>query len=133
MSDINSFAFSGRLGRDPETRYTASGTAMWKARVANDVGSGQRKATNWISVTVFGKQAEVLGGFTLAKGSRIGVTGELRINEYTTKNGEKRTDVEVNAQQVTLLDKRDDAQPAAAPAKSPAPPQPAFEDDDIPF
>ena len=103
MSDLNSISFTGRLAAEPETRYTASGTAIWSARVANGYGYGDNKGTNWLTVQVFGKRAESLAKLELAKGAQVGVTGELRVREYDRKDGSKGTAVEVSASDVALL------------------------------
>lgn len=134
MSDLNNYTCTGRLGADAETRYSASGTAIWSCRLAVGYGYGDNAGTNWLRVSVFGKRAEGLAKLTLTKGDRIGVTGELRVREYE-KDGAKRTSVEINANDVALLSgKRDAEQPARAPAKER--PQPGstgggFEDDDL--
>lgn len=134
MSDLNVYTFTGNLVADPETRYTAKGTAVWSARVAVNVGWGQNKTTNWISVSAFGKQAEALGNLDLAKGSRVGVTGELKVREYE-KDGIKRTSIDVTVRDLSILSggrgTRDEAAPPAR--RAPAPAQGGFEDDDIPF
>jgi single-strand DNA-binding protein len=117
MSDLNSYTCTGRLGADAETRYSASGTAIWSCRLAVGYGYGDNAGTNWLRVSAFGKRAEGLAKLTLAKGDRIGVTGELRVREYE-KDGAKRTSVEVNANDVALLSgKRDAEQPSRAPVK----------------
>lgn len=137
MSDLNSYTCTGRLGADAETRYSASGTAIWSCRLAVGYGYGDNAGTNWLRVSAFGKRAEGLAKLTLAKGDRIGVTGELRVREYE-KDGAKRTSVEINANDVALLSgKRDAEQPSRAPVKGcPQPDHGGFEDDDpdrIPF
>ena len=103
MSDLNSYTFSGRLGNNAELKYTSSGTAIWSASVGVGYGYGDNKGTNWIRVQVFGKRAESLAKLELAKGAAVGITGELRVRTYDTKDGTKGTSVEVVAQDVALL------------------------------
>lgn len=103
MSDLNSYAFTGRLGNPAELKYTASGTAVWNASVGVGYGYGDNKGTNWIRVQVFGKRAESLGKLDLDKGAAVGITGELRVRQYDTRDGGKGTSVEVVAQDVALL------------------------------
>jgi len=109
MSDLNSYSFTGRLGNPPEMKYTNNGTAVWNASVGVGYGYGDNKGTNWIRVQVFGKRAESLGKLDLDKGTTVGVTGELRVRTYDTRDGGKGTSVEVVAQDVALLGKRSDS------------------------
>lgn len=142
MSDLNTYAFTGRLGADAETRYTGSGTAVWSARVAVGYGYGDNKGTNWITAQVFGKRAESLAKLDLTKGTQVAVTGELRVREYDRKDGTKGTSVEVNASDVHLIGGKGESKPeSSAPRQrqgsAPAPSRDAsFADpdsDDIPF
>lgn len=105
MSDLNSISFTGRLGNDAEMKYAQSGTPIWSASVGVGYGYGDNKGTNWIRVQVFGKRAESLGKLAIQKGVAVGVTGELRVRTYDTREGGKGTSVEVVAQDVALLSK----------------------------
>ena len=136
MSDLNSYSFTGRLGNQPEMKYTNNGTAVWNASVGVGYGYGDNKGTNWIRVQVFGKRAESLGELDLDKGSPVGVTGELRVRTYDTRDGGKGTSVEVVAQDVALLGKRPESgerRPQQRQERQPAPAGNDFEDDSIPF
>ena len=138
MSDLNTYAFTGRLGADAETRYTGSGTAVWSARVAVGYGYGDNKGTNWITAQVFGKRAESLAKLELTKGTQVAVTGELRVREYDRKDGGKGTSVEVNASDVHLIGGKGDKQESSAPrqqrqAQAPAPAGDDPFGDDVPF
>ena len=147
MSDLNVITFTGRLGNPAELKYTQSGTAVWTASVGVGYGYGDHKGTNWLRVQVFGKRAESLGNLELQKGAPVGITGELRVRTYDAKDGSKGTSVEVVAQDVALLGKRDDSAQTGgghggsrggAPQRqrpAPATQQPAddFADETIPF
>ena len=144
MSDLNSYSFTGRLGNPAELKYTPSGTAIWTASVGVGYGYGDNKGTNWIRVHVFGKRAESLGKLDLDKGSAVGVTGEMRVRTYDTRDGGKGTSVEVVAQDVALLGKREGSagsggsrggapQRQATTQYSQSVPADDFSDDDIPF
>lgn len=121
MNDLNSVALVARLVRDPEVRHLPSGDPVLTMRVAfstrmkMDDGWGDK--SNFIDVTVFGRQAESLGN-NLAKGRRIGVAGSLSWREWQTKEGEKRQAVSIIARDVHYLDSRLDGE---APAPSSAP------------
>ncbi len=135
MSDLNSYSFTGRLGNPPELKRTSSGTAIWTASVGVGYGYGDNKGTNWIRVQVFGKRAESLDKLGLDKGAAVGVTGELRVRTYDTRDGGKGTSVEVVAQDVALLGKRPDSgerRPQQRQERQSAPAD-AFQEDDIPW
>ena len=128
VSDLNSYTFTGRLGNAAELKYTASGTAIWNASVGVGYGYGDNKGTNWIRVQVFGKRAESLGKLDIQKGAAVGITGELRVRQYDTREGGKGMSVEVVAQDVALLGGRQEAK-SEQPARRQAPAA-DFADDD---
>lgn len=122
---MNSWNFIGRVGHDGEFRVTTSGKSVLSFSVAVDSGFGQQKKTTWARVTVWGNRAESLAQYVL-KGNQIGVTGDVSLNEFTTKEGVKQYNLDVNASDVTLIksaNSADKAQPTPMP----------YEDDDIPF
>lgn len=103
----------GNLGRDPEMRYTASGTAVVNFTVA--VGRRNRgqdgnwtDETDWYRVSVFGRNAEVADQY-LKKGRQVLVDGRLQIRNFTGNDGVERTSVEIVADNFTMLGSRDDA------------------------
>lgn len=110
---MNIYNFTGRLGRDCEQRFTQGGMAICTFTVAVDYGFGDNKGTNWIRCSLFGKRAE--GGLPqyLKKGAQVAVTGELRIREYDDKDGNRRTSVEVNVDNIDLIGGRDGASQAS--------------------
>ena len=92
----NNISFVGRLGNDPELKEVA-GTNVLEFSIANNVGFGEKKSTNWFRATVWGKQAVSLEKF-LEKGKEIFVTGELTIRKYEVDGVEKfSNDIRVNA------------------------------------
>jgi len=100
---MNVYTFTGRLARDCETRFTQSGMAICSFSVAVDYGYGDNKGTNWIRCSLFGKRAEGKLPQYLVKGTQVAISGELRVNEYTDKDGNKRTSVECNADSLDLI------------------------------
>ena len=96
---FNQVTALGRLGTDPELRYTASGTAVANFSLATDVGWGDNKSTVWFRVNAWDKQATFVNEY-LAKGRTVLVVGELSLNEYTTNSGEKRTSLELKAREI---------------------------------
>lgn len=140
----NVFSFTGTVGRDAEVRYTPSGLAVLSVTVANNVGFKDKEQTLWIRVALFGKRAE--GGLQnyLKKGQQVFVSGELTQSEYKANDGSMKTSLELNANIIDLLGKRNEAsqpqQAYQATEKQPSTPQggghdnfDAPYDDDIPF
>ena len=89
---LNRAELIGRLGRDPDVRYTQEGKAIANLALATtdafkDLASGKKKEhTEWHRVVLFGRQAEIAGEY-LKKGSVCYVEGQLRTRKYTDKDG----------------------------------------------
>ena len=98
----NSIHILGRLTADPELRYTAQGTAVANFRVASDSGYGDNKQTLFIDCVAWKKQAEACTQY-LNKGSLVFVDGRLEERSWES-DGQKRTKMEVVANQVKFLD-----------------------------
>ena len=114
---INSITIAGRLTHEPELRKTDSGTSITNITLANDTGYGEYQQTNFIRVVAWKGTAEAICNYA-HKGQMLVVTGELRIREYTDKNGVKRDQAEINAQNVMLPPKSSTTSAAPAPAPS---------------
>jgi single-strand DNA-binding protein len=103
---MNVVCLTGRLGQTADLRYTTNGTAVTNFSLAVDrfgKGPNGEKLTLWVTINVWGKQAEAITPY-LTKGKAVAVTGELLpVREYTTSQGQKRSQLQVNARQVTLL------------------------------
>lgn len=129
----------GRLTKDIELRYSngADPTAIAKFTVAIDDGYGEKKRTNYIPVTVFGKTAENCERF-LAKGSQVGVVGKIQTGSYE-KDGRTVYTTDVIAQAVEFIgSKQKDAhsEPQSRTAPHDEAEQMGFtrlQDNDIPF
>jgi single-strand DNA-binding protein len=136
---MNNVSLIGRLTRDPEVRYTA-GTQMAVAKftVAIDDGFGEKKRTNFIPVTVFGKTAENCEKY-LAKGRLVGVQGKIQTGSYTNKDGATVYTTDVVADRVEFLEWGERNERSAAPRQSgmggfdAAPEGFSAIDEDIPF
>ena len=125
---MNSVNIIGRVCNDVELRYTPSQMAVVKLNVAVDDGYGEKKKTNFIPVTVFGKQAENCEKF-VSKGNRIGVTGKIVTGSYE-KDGRKIRTTDVVADRVEFLERAEKSEPKEA---EPVPQGFAAVDEDIPF
>jgi single-strand DNA-binding protein len=158
---VNKVILVGRLGRDPETRYTGGGQAVANFSVATDESykdkNGERqKRTEWHKIVVWGKQAEIAQQY-LKKGSLIFIEGRIQSREWQDKEGQKRTSFEIVANNFRMLGGRaegaaagagggasrssggDDVESHAAPTDDSysgggnAPSGPEISDEDIPF
>lgn len=98
---MNQFVFTGRLGRDAELRYTTTGKAVCGFSVANDIGYGEKKSTQWIKCTLWEKRAVSLAPY-LVKGLEVTVSGEVTVETWTPKDGEMRASLAVNVTDVDL-------------------------------
>lgn len=105
---INKVILVGRLGQDPDVRYTAGGSAVTTISIATseswkDRNTGQQQErTEWHRVVFFGRLAEIAGQY-LKKGSQVYVEGSLRTNKYTDKNGIERYSTDINANELQML------------------------------
>ena len=93
---LNKIVTIGRLTRDPEVRYTASGKAVCTFSIAVDDGYGENKKAYFFPVVVWNKSAEACGN-SLNKGSKVAVTGKLTSRQYDNKEGMKVTAFEIVA------------------------------------
>lgn len=103
----------GNVGRDPEMRYTPSGTAVCDFSVAvtrrwTDRGSNeQREKTTWFRVSAWNRLAETCNQYVY-KGMRVLVTGEVDASAWTGQDGEARATLEITARDVKFLSRRDE-------------------------
>ncbi len=120
---LNKVMLIGRLGRDPEMRYTASGAAVTTFTLAtnryskNADGNGQEE-TEWHAIVTWDKLAETCSQY-LTKGRLVYIEGRLQTRSWDGADGQKHYKTEVVAQDMQILDSRQDAPPAAgeAPAR----------------
>lgn len=148
MANLNRVILAGRLTRDPEVRYTPSGTAVADLGLAVD-DPYKNKSGEWVEqtcfvdVVVWGRQAETTGEY-MHKGSPVLIEGRLQFDQWENQQGEKRSKLRVRADRVQFLESRKDAEAAgssgyggaapAAPASAPPPADPAAQDDEnLPF
>ena len=139
MVSFNKVVLLGNLTRDPEVRYTPSGTAVASFAIAVNrrykQGDETKDEVSYIDIVVFGKQAEACGQY-LNKGDGILVDGRLQQRRWDDKEtGQKRSKVEVVAQSVNFMPKRSGQQAAAGRggSESEPAPEPPVGEDDIPF
>jgi single-strand DNA-binding protein len=117
---VNRVILVGRLGRDPETRFTGGGQAVANFSVATDETykdrNGERqKRTEWHKIVVWGKQAEIAQQY-LKKGSLVYIEGRIQSREWQDKEGQKRTSFEIVASNFRMLGSRSEGAAAGAGA-----------------
>lgn len=122
MASLNKVFLIGNLTRPPELRYTPSGTPVADLRLAvNNTyvtkGGEKRQDTYFLTVVVWGKQAESCGEY-LEKGSPIMVEGRLQTRDWETKDGQRRNVVEVVADRVQFLGRGKTAAPPEAESEA---------------
>ena len=101
---INKVELLGRVGTDPEMRYTPNGTAVTNLRLATDrYRRDGEDATDWHTVIVWGKAAEAVNQY-VQKGQRVYVAGRLVQNTWENDDGQRRHRTEVHTQEVVFLD-----------------------------
>jgi single-strand DNA-binding protein len=147
MSSFNKITIVGYLGRDPELRYTPSGTAVCDFSVATTERKPKRdgeegeEITTWFRVNMWGRQAELANQY-LQKGRLVYVEGRLSQREYTDRDGNKRTSLDVHGTDMRFIGSRGDEMAAGASGPSRSSNAPArgadqggdaIVDDDIPF
>lgn len=125
MPNYSNATIIGHLGKAPEVRKTQDGKTIVNTTLAVNTGYGDNKRCTWWNVSAFGKQAETLEKFNLAKGDVIGFTGEVSMREYES-NGSKRQSLELSVRDFILLGEKKDAKPSAVSDEKPF-------SDDIPF
>lgn len=112
-NDLNLCQFIGRLGRDPETRYTAGGEAVCNFSVASgqswkDKTSGEKQErTEWVRCVAFGKLGEIAGEY-LKKGKQCYVSGRMETRKWTDKDGVEKYSTEIKVDQLQLLGSKDE-------------------------
>lgn len=110
FSSLNKVMLLGRLGRDPEKKYSQSGTAVCNFSVATSEsvkkGTGYEEKTEWHKVIVFGNQAENVSKF-VKKGSLVFIEGRIQSRSYQDKDGNEKHVTEIIANTIRFLDLKD--------------------------
>lgn len=110
MSSVNKAILIGRLGADPEMRYTQSNTAVTTMNIATnetytDSSGERREKTEWHRVVAWSRLAEICQQY-LRKGSLVYVEGPIQTREWEDRDGNKRYTTEVKALTMQILDSR---------------------------
>jgi single-strand DNA-binding protein len=154
---VNKVILIGRLGKDPEVKYTPSGAPVAKFTLATDEvfkdrSGEQQKRTEWHNIVAWNKLAEICGQY-LAKGKQVYIEGSIRSRQWEDQAGNKRTAYDIVARDMRMLGSKGDAERAAAASSAAAPtptppaeratgerslaaeppPEPEITDEDVPF
>ena len=149
---VNKVILIGRLGKDPEVKYTPSGAPVAKFSLATDEvfkdrSGEQQKRTEWHNIVAWNKLAEICGQY-LTKGKQVYIEGSIRSRQWEDQAGNKRTGYDIVARTMQMLgSKADSERTAAAVAAAPAaerppvekppasepPAEPEITDEDVPF
>ena len=128
MSSINKVILIGRLGKDPEIKYTAGGAPVAKFSLATDEvfkdrAGEQQKRTEWHNIVAWNRLAEICGEY-LTKGKQIYIEGSIRSRQWEDQSGNKRTAYEIVAREMKMLGSKADSERASASASFGTPPEP---------
>jgi single-strand DNA-binding protein len=139
MASVNKVILIGNLGRDPEVRYTPSGTAVANFSLAttdnwtNKDGEKQSR-TEWHRIEAWGRLGEICGEY-LSKGRQVYIEGSLQTDEWEDQEGNKRQTTKIRAWKMQMLGSRDSggatSEGESGGQKGSTGKQPL--DDDIPF
>lgn len=150
MRGVNKVILVGTLGRDPETKTFQNGGSLTQFSIATseswtDKNTGERKEhTEWHRITASNRLGEIAQQY-LKKGSKVYIEGKLKTRQWTDQNGQERYTTEISANELQMLDSKDDSnyqqnqsQSAQQGYAQPKPqPQPTksqnSDDDDLPF
>lgn len=142
MSGVNKVILVGRLGSDPELRYTSNGNPVATLSLATSEkwkdkeGQSQEK-TEWHRIVLWSKLAELAGQY-LSKGRQVYIEGKLQTRKWEDKDGQTRYTTEVVGNQMQFLGSASDSPSSSAstnlpPDLGPAPDMGAGSEEDIPF
>lgn len=143
MASLNKVMLIGNLGKDPEVRYTGSGTAVASFSLAtsekfkNKNGEWEER-TEWHNVTLWARLAEIAGEY-LSKGKTVYIEGRLQTRKWQDRDGKDRYTTEIVGEKMQMLSGKGEGGGRAGSARAegqdaPSYDEPSFNpDDDIPF
>ena len=128
---LNRCDFIGRLGRDPEIRYTQSGKAVASFSIACSEKRGGEETTEWVNVVAWEKLAEICGQY-LVKGSLVFISGRMQTRKWQDKDGGTRYTTEIVAREMKMLSPRGEGSGGGYGGDGGGQEPPPMEDD-VPF
>ena len=129
MYSLNRVELIGRIGRNPEMRYTADGQAVTRFSLATDrpTRAGAKSEVDWHKITAWGKLGEFSNTY-VTKGRLVFVAGRIAYRSWEGRDGVKRQGTEIVASELILLDRKPDAETPVADT-----PAEGELDNDVPF
>ena len=130
---VNKVILIGFLGEAPELKFSAQGKPIGTFSLAvnerwKDAEGARRERVEWFRIVCFGRLAEICGEY-LSRGRHVYVEGKLQSRKWADREGEKRTTVEVVANQMRILDRAPKNGSGAKAAESPKAEEPVDESD----
>ena len=134
MASLNKVLLIANLGKDPEVRYTASGTAVASFSLATsekikNKGGEWEERTEWHNVILWGRLAEIAGEY-LSKGKTVYIEGRLQTRKWQDKDGKDRYTTEIVGEKMQMLSRKDGSNHQEAGQTHEGP---GFPDGDEPF
>ena len=136
---VNRVILVGRLGRDPEMRYTSSGTPVTNFSVAtnerwNNQDGERQERTEWHKIVTWSKLAEICNQY-LTKGQLVYIEGRLQTREWDDRDGNKRRTTEIVASDMQMLSSRTEESSTQEPVgvTEGGDMETGITDDDVPF
>ncbi len=136
MASLNKVLLIGNTGRDPEIRYTASGTAVASFSLATsekfkNKGGEWEERTEWHNIILWGRLAEIAGEY-LTKGKTVFIEGRLQTRKWQDRDGKDRFTTEIVGEKMQMLSRKEgNGRTEEAPSHGEPTPPPS--DDEIPF
>ena len=113
MASLNKVLLIGNTGRDPEVRYTASGTAVASFSLATserfkNKGGEWEERTEWHNIILWGRLAEIAGEY-LTKGKTVYIEGRIQTRKWQDRDGKDRYTTEIVGEKMLMLSRKDGA------------------------
>ena len=105
---VNNCMFIGRLGRDPESRFTQSGKTVVNFSIACSEKRGGEEYTEWVNIVAWDKLGEICAQY-LQKGSLVYISGRMQTRKWQDQSGSDRYTTEIVAREMKMLDSRRDS------------------------
>lgn len=132
MNDLNLCQFIGRVGREPEIRYTADQRPIANVSIACGWKSKDKEDTEWVRIVAFGKLAEIIDQHLL-KGALVYFSGRLQTRKWQDKDGNDRYSTEIVADRMQMLARPRSDEPRQQRSTITDAEMDALDSDDIPF
>jgi len=138
-NDLNQCNFIGRLGGDPELRYSKSGKAVTNFNIACNYGKKGEEKAEWVRIVIFDKLAEIANEY-LKKGAQVYISGRMQTRQWE-KDGVTKYTTEIITNNMQMLGAKDGGshkgnaggQSSAPSSGGSSPPPPTTDDTDLPF